>query len=73
MTTEYRVHGNVNTPLVEKAVQLIARTLLERSGLTVVEASAKDASLVLDIQPGIGVEGFRIEDLPGGRLAITGD
>jgi len=29
--------------------------------------------LVLDIQSGIGVEGYRIEGAPGGQLRITGD
>jgi hypothetical protein len=73
MTIEFRLHSKVKTALVGKAVEILARIFQERSGLPVVEAPAKDALLVLDIQPGIGVEGYRIEDLPGGRLAITGD
>ncbi len=73
MTTEYPLYCAVKTPLVAKAVQILARILLERSGLTVAEVAVTDALLVLNIQPGIGVEGYRIEDLPGGRLAITGD
>jgi hypothetical protein len=73
MTNDYRVHGNMKTALAGKAREILARLLKERSGLTVVESSEKDARLILDIQPGIGAEGYRIEDLPGGRIAITGD
>lgn len=73
MSTEYRVYRTVNTPLVEKAVEIFSRVLRERSGLTVIEASRGDAALVLDVQPGIGTEGYRIDGQPEGPLTITGD
>ncbi len=73
MLNPYRVQGKVKSERLAKTVAILSRILRERSGLTVVDAAGEEASLVLDIQSGLGAEGFRIEDLPGGRLAITGD
>ncbi|MHB9132946.1 MAG: hypothetical protein ACYDBB_17915 [Armatimonadota bacterium] len=73
MPATYRIYATVQSPLVEKAVKIISRELQERSGLSVVNSPAGEASLVLDVQPGIGTDGFRIENLPDGRLAVTGD
>ena len=71
--SDYCLYCRAKTPLVAKAIELISRTLRERSGLVVVEAPPEDAALVLDIQPGIGAEGYRIEDIADGQIVITGD
>jgi hypothetical protein len=54
------------TPLVEKTAEILLRAVRERSGVRLVErAEASEAQLVLDVQPGAGREGFRIERLDG--------
>ncbi|MHB9130242.1 MAG: hypothetical protein ACYDBB_04010 [Armatimonadota bacterium] len=73
MSTKYLIYRKVNTPLVEKAVDIFTRVLYERTGLTVDEVPGWNTELVLDIQPGIGVEGYRIDGQPGGPITITGD
>ena len=73
LSTEYRIHATLHTPLVERSLACLRRVLGERSGLSVVSAPIELAELVLEVQPGIGVEGFRIEEGPGGRITVAGD
>jgi len=62
-----------NTQLVNKSVDLLARTLRERSNVAVSRNGHGPAGLVLDVQPGPGTEGYRIESGPGGAMRITGN
>ena len=60
------------TPLVEKTVGLLGRTITERTGVRVVERSGEDV-VELAIEPGIGTEGFRIEGTGPGGVRIVGN
>lgn len=57
-------------PICRQALRLL-RCALEEHGVTT-EVSAQDAGLRLRVQPGIGVEGYRIEE-EAGALQITGN
>jgi hypothetical protein len=59
------------TALTRKALELLRRTIRERSGVPV--ATAHNADVVLDIRPGVGREGFSIEGDPGGDVRIVGN
>ena len=50
------------TPLVDKTVEILSRIVSERTGIEVVRDNSIQAALTLDIQPGIGKEGFEIGD-----------
>lgn len=73
MPTEYYIHATMHTPLVEKSLACLRRIVGERTGIAVVDAPIEEAALVLDVQPGIGAEGFRIEEGADGRITIAGD
>ena len=59
------------TPLIEKTLAIISRIVRERCDLPV-EVVTERADILLDLQPGIGTEGFLIEDTPDG-LRVAGD
>jgi hypothetical protein len=61
------------SPLIDKTVELLSRTIRERCGLEVQPAKADSAAIVLDVRPGIGTEGFRIEDGPAGQVRVVGN
>jgi hypothetical protein len=65
----YRIAAR-RTALVRKAAQILERTALERFGEALAEGP--EAGLVLDVRPGIGTEGFAIEDC-GGAVRIAGN
>ena len=74
MIASLTVHvAAARTALVEKAVSLLAQRLAERGGPRVMVRHGAPADLVLDIQPGPGAEGFRIEDAPGGARIVGHD
>jgi hypothetical protein len=60
------------TPLAEKALEILKREVRERAGVETVEAP-EGADIVLDVCPGIGAEGFRIEGGPGEPVRIVGN
>jgi hypothetical protein len=62
----------VQTPLVRKAAALLAREIRERSGVEAREAPERDADIVLDIAPGGGTEGFRVEDAAPRGVRVVG-
>jgi len=57
------------TPLAEKALAILQREVRERAGVETVEADGGD--VILDVRPGIGPEGFRIEDGTGKTVHIV--
>ena len=59
------------SPLVLKAAEMLKRHVKERTGIEV--ATAPKGQIILDIRPGIGVQGFAIEDAPGGAVALVGN
>ena len=61
------------TPVVERTVALLSREITARSGMPVKEIDDGAANLILDIQAGIGSEGFSIADGPQGAVALTGN
>ncbi len=73
MPSTWSIHTKVNVPLINRAVEILTRVLRERAGLAVRMMAPEEANLVLDVAPGLGAEGFRIADGPGGQLCITGD
>ncbi|NLG49176.1 MAG: hypothetical protein GX552_03570 [Chloroflexi bacterium] len=66
---EYRAPVNA---LTAKTVELLARRVRERSGVPVVQQGVAELGVALDIAPGIGAEGFRIES-EGDMLRIVGN
>ena len=61
-----------STPVVRKAGELLTRYLAERRGI-IIKWVDGPAHLTFDIRPGIGGEGFRIEDGADGVLCLTGN
>jgi hypothetical protein len=63
------------TPLVDKAVELLRRELRERSGHEAPRVGVGPVgwTLALDVRPGIGADGFRVEDAPGGARIVGND
>jgi len=61
------------SPVVEKGCELLRRTVNERCGVSVSLRGDGELSIVLEVSPGIGPEGFRIEDGPGGSVRIVGN
>jgi hypothetical protein len=62
------------TPLVEKTIDILERIIRERSGVSVTEhRDARGAQWALDIQPGIGPEGFRLEGTDGQTRIVGND
>jgi len=57
--------------MVRKTVDILRYQVRQRSGVGIQE-SAGQAQVVLDVRPGIGTEGFAIEDGPAGAVAIVG-
>jgi hypothetical protein len=65
-----------DNPLLSKAGELLARKIRHRSGLvvrTVPVRGKASVTVTLGVAPGIGAQGFRIEDGPGGVIRILGD
>ena len=60
------------TPIVEKSLELLGRYLLERHA-TRLQECLSGARLILDIKPGIGTEGFLIEEIDGGVVRLAGN
>ena len=61
-----------HTPLVEAAGELLQRGIRERTGIAAAAGAGSAADVILDIESGIGTEGFRIEGQPGEAVRITG-
>jgi len=62
------------TPVVAKALELLGRQIRERSGVEVRQFEEKETpDIVLDVAPGIGAEGFRIEDGAEGGVCVVGN
>ncbi|MBI3921086.1 MAG: hypothetical protein HY318_06690, partial [Armatimonadetes bacterium] len=59
------------TPLVDKAIEILRRALKERAGVEL--ASEGPPQIVLDIAPGIGVEGFRIQEGERDAICLVGN
>jgi len=60
-----------DVPLASKAADLLARTIRERSGLEATGGDDGECRIHLEVDPAVGVEGFRI-DGDGGEVRITG-
>jgi hypothetical protein len=58
--------------LTEKALQILGRELLERAGVATITRDERP-DVILDVRPGIGTEGFRIEGAPGEPIRIIGN
>jgi hypothetical protein len=71
MAERFTVTVRANDPLAEKAAELLATRLAERGGPEVIRLP-EAADLVLDIDPAIGAEGFRIAGEVGEPAVITG-
>ncbi len=59
------------SPLVLKASQLLQRHIEEQTGIPV--AAGSKGQIVLSVRPGMGTDGYAIEDGPGGSVAIVGN
>ncbi len=62
-----------SAPTAGKAAELLRRTLRERTGTDTPVVSEGTARLTLDIRPGLGAEGYRIEGAPGAEILIAGN
>ena len=63
----------VASPMVARIGEVFARQIARRCPAEVVAAGSAPPTVELALQPGIGAEGFRIEDRPGGGARIVGD
>lgn len=61
------------TPLVQAVEQSLQRVIRERTGILPAEATKTSAGIILDIEDGIGEEGFRIEGDPGKSIRVIGN
>lgn len=74
MTTALKVRVAARrSPLVARTVEILRRHVRERSRIPVEETGANEADLELAIRPGIGKEGFVIEDGDHGAVRIAGN
>ena len=61
------------TPLIDKTVDVLTREVKERCGVEIIQAGESNSDLALDVRPGIGEQGFRIEGGPKGQVRIIGN
>ena len=61
------------SPIVTRAVEIFQRIVRERAGVPVTTSGVGDLTVRLAISPGIGKEAFRIDDLAGNVIGITGN
>lgn len=71
-TTVHLVLPNPDLPLYQRLAALVTRQFNERAGV-VVSCMQGEYRLLLDQQPGIGAEGYCIEDAPGGVRIVGND
>lgn len=73
MATSIQLHiPDAPSPLVRKAADLLLRTVAERTVPAPVTPGAGGLRVELAIEPGIGTEGFRIDDIPAG-IRVSGN
>jgi len=60
------------TAVVGKAAELLRRTILERTGLPVCDASPAEARIVLGVERAWGPEAFAIREERSGAIHVTG-
>ena len=60
-------------PVVENVGRVFARQVQQRCAARVTTAGDAPLTVDLAVSPGIGTEGFRIEDRPGGGVRIVGN
>lgn len=61
------------SPFLEKAAEILSSRVQEHSGITPRSSGKTDCAVHLDIQKGIGSEGFRIESISRNEMRITGN
>ena len=61
------------SPVVSRIGEVFARQVARRCPARVVASGSSPLVVALAVEPGIGAEGFRIEDRPGGGVKIVGD
>jgi hypothetical protein len=61
------------TAVVSRIVSIARRRLKERFNTRVVASGKADCTIILEIEKGIGAEGFRIADGPRGAVRIIGN
>ncbi len=59
-------------PVIRNIADLFARQVAQRSGANVRTTGEAPLRVELAIEPGLGVEGFRIADAPAGTIRIAG-
>ena len=60
-------------PVVENIGQIVARQIQQRCEAKVVKEGEAPPTVELSVAPGIGAEGYRIEDRQGGGVRIVGN
>jgi hypothetical protein len=61
------------SPVVNKIAEVFKRQVSERSGVQMGPSRPAELVIALEISPGIGAEGFAIEDGPHGEIVIRGN
>jgi len=61
------------SPVIRRIAGLLKHQVSERSGVRVVMSQPADLVVSLEVGPGIGTEGFVIEDGPSGEIVIRGN
>ena len=61
------------SPVLHRVVEILGSRIQERCGVRPTFDGTADCSIELEVQPGIGSEGFRIESVSRGSLRILGN
>ncbi len=61
------------SPVLDRVVEIFASRIQERSGVKPTFEGTADCSVELEVQEGIGREGFRIEEVSRGSMRILGN
>jgi len=67
------VMSNPASPVITNIVELLGRQITHRCAAMVITAGAAPLVVELTVEPGIGTEGFRLEDRPGSGVRIVGN
>ncbi|MEN6372510.1 MAG: hypothetical protein ABFD64_10920 [Armatimonadota bacterium] len=64
---------NETSRITDNVAAILARRIEERSGVWVVNDSTGDFQVYLEVEQGVGPEGYTISDVPDGGIRITGN
>ena len=66
-------HATPTNPMFERVAEILSSRIQERTGIKPTLNGKAACSVELDVQQGIGKEGFRIEDVSRGAVRVVGN